>query len=479
MKSAVETLGPTRIKLTVEVPFEELQPAVAAAYRKVAQQVRVHGFRPGKVPPRIIDQQVGRGAVLEEAINEAVPGLYGDAIREQQVDILGHPEIEVTQFTDGEELVFTAEVDIRPEIELPDYDGLPVTVDDAELSDDEVTEQLSGMRERFATLAGVERAAAQGDYVSIDLAATINGEPVEAAVANNLSYEVGGNSLVDGLDDAIVGLSVGESKDFETQLRSGDQGGETANATVTVRSVKEKQVPEIDDDFAQTASEFDTIEELRADVRARMARIKTLTQGVEARDKVLETLLERVEVALPEHMLGDEVAYRKNQLDEQLANAGITKEVYAQSEEKTVEELDQEIEDNAGKAMKAQFVLDAIAKKEELSVDEADITDQIVRRAQQSGMRADEFAQQVVNAGQLGALMSDILRGKALALVMERAKISDASGREIDLDSLTGNDEDDDAALEEIEDEIVAAELDSDDDAIDDEVGDGGPGADE
>jgi trigger factor len=470
MKSAVETLGPTRIKLTVEVPFDELQPAVAAAYRKVAQQVRVKGFRPGKVPPRIIDQQVGRGAVLEEAVNEAVPVLYGEAIREQKVDILGHPEIEVTQFTDGEDLVFTAEVDVRPEIELPDYDGLPVTVDDAEFSDAEITEQLQGMRDRFATLAGVERAAASGDYVSIDLAATIDGEPVEDAAASNLSYEIGGNSLVEGLDDAIVGLSVGDSKEFETQLRSGEQGGQAALATVTVRSVKEKQVPELDDDFAQTASEYDTIDELRADIRERMTRIKALTQGVQARDKVLETLLERVEVPLPEHTLGDEVSYRKSQLDDQLEAAGLTKEAYAQAEDKTAEDLDREIEGHAANAIKAQFVLDAVAKKEELSVDESDITDQIVRRAQQAGMRADEFAQQVVNAGQLGALMSDILRGKALALVMERATITDASGREVDLDALTPRAEDDD----------IAAELDEldgldepDDGAIDDEPGDG------
>jgi trigger factor len=472
MKSAVETLGPTRIKLTVEVPFDELQPAVAAAYRKVAQQVRVKGFRPGKVPPRIIDQQVGRGAVLEEAVNEAVPALYGDAIREQQVDILGHPEIEVTQFTDGEDLVFTAEVDVRPEIELPDYDGLPVTVADAEFSDEEITEQLHGMGDRFATLAGVERAAVSGDYVAIDLAATIDGEPVEDAVANNLSYELGSNSLVDGLDDAIVGLSVGESKEFQTQLRSGDQGGRTAQATVTVRSVKEKQVPELDDDFAQTASEFDTIDELRADIRERMTRIKALTQGVEARDKVLETLLERVEVPLPEHTLGDEVSYRKSQLDEQLAAAGVTKDVYAQSEDKTAEDIDREIAENAANAIKAQFVLDAVAKKEELSVDESDITDQIVRRAQQAGMRADEFAQQVVNAGQLGALMSDILRGKALALVMERATITDASGREVDLDTLTSRGSDEEAVLTEIETaEDEATDL--SDDAIDDEPGDG------
>jgi trigger factor len=503
MKSAVETLGPTRIKLTVEVPFSELEPAVAAAYRKVGQQVRVKGFRPGKVPPRLLDQYVGRGAVLDEAVNEAVPLLYGEAIREQELEIIGHPEIEVTQFTDGEELIFTAEVDVRPEVTLPEYNGLPVTVDDAEPSDQEITEQLQGLQDRFATLAGVERPAASGDYVAMDLAATINGEPVEDASANNLSYEVGGNSLVEGLDDAIIGLSVGESKEFETQLRSGDKGGETATATVTVRSVKEKQVPDLDDEFAETASEFETIDELRANIGERIGRIKTLTQGVEARDKVLETLLDLVDIPLPQHVLGDEVSYRMEQFDEQLESAGLTKETYATAEGKSVDEVDEEIKANAANAIKAQFVLDAIARKEELSVVESDITEQIVRRARQSGVPAEQFAQQVVNSGQLGALMSDILRGKALALVMERAAITDTSGRPVDLDSLTGSGSDvaddledeldeladeldddlddddlDDDLEDELEDELVAAEIlaeagdEADDGAIDDEVGD-------
>jgi trigger factor len=474
MKSAVETLGPTRVKLTVEVPFAELEPAVAAAYRKVSQQLRVKGFRPGKAPPRIVDQYVGRGTVLDEAMNDAVPALYGEAVREQQVNIIGQPQIEVTQFTDGEELVFTAEVDVRPEIDLPDYNGLPVMVDDAEFSDEEVTEQLQGLRDRFATLAGVERPAGAGDYVAIDLAATIDGEPVEDATANNLSYEVGSKGLVDGLDEAITGLSVGESKDFETQLRFGDQGGQTALATVTVRSVREKQMPELDDDFAQTASEFETLDELRANIGERMTRIKTLTQGVQARDKVLETLLEMVEVPLPEHMLSDEVSYRQSQLEEQLAGAGLTKEIYAQSEDKSVEDIDREIEDNAAKAIKAQFVLDAVASKEELGVDEADITDQIVRRAQQSGMRAEDFAQQVVNAGQLGPLMNDILRGKALALVMERAAITDASGRPVDLDALTAPMDDELEVAEQTAEELDEVEDTDDavsDGGIDDEVG--------
>lgn len=438
MNSAVETLGPTRVKLTVEVPFEELQPAVDAAYRKVSQQIRLKGFRPGKVPPRLIDQHVGRSTVLQEAINDALPGLYGDAVRTNEIDILGHPEIEITQLDDGQQLVFTAEVDVRPEITLPDYDGLPVTVEDAEVSEAEVDEQLAGLRERFATLAGVERAAAAGDYVSIDLSATIDGETVEDAGATNLSYEVGSDSLVQGLDDAIVGLSAGESQDFDTQLRAGEHGGESARATVAVRSVKEKQVPEFDDEFAMTASEFETIEELRADIRSRLERVKRLTQGMQAREKVLDALLEQVDVPVPEHTLGDEAAYRKQQFEEQLEAAGLTREAYAEAEGKPVEAIDDELETGARTAIITQFVLDAIARKEELSVAESDLTETIVRRAQQAGVRADEYAQQVVAHGQLGALMTEVLRGKALALLLERAAVTDASGRPVDLDAIGG-----------------------------------------
>jgi trigger factor len=437
MKSAVETLGPTRVKLTVEVPFDELKPSLDSAYKKIGQQVRLKGFRPGKVPPRIIDQYVGRAAVLEEAVNDALPRLYGEAIRDNEVDILGHPEIEVTEFNDGDQLVFTAEVDVRPEIELPDYEGLPVTVDDAEVTDEQVDEQLQGLRERFATLKGVERAVQTGDYVSIDLSATAGGEPIEDATAANLSYEVGSDSLVSGLDDALVGMSAGDSKEFETQLRAGDRGGEAAVATVTVKAVKEKEVPALDDDFAQTASEFDTIDELREDIRERMGRIGRLQQGVQARDRALEVLLERVEVAMPEHVLGDEISYRKQSMDQQLAAAGLTKEAYAEMEGRTPEDIDTDLEDGARNAIRAQFVLDAVARKEELQVAETELTDQIVRRAQQAGIRADQYAQQVVQSGQLGALMSEVLRGKALAHVLEHATITDASGRPVDLDSLT------------------------------------------
>ncbi len=431
-KTAVETLGPTRVKLTVEVPFDELRPSLDAAYRRVAQQVRVRGFRPGKVPPAIIDQQVGRGAVLQEAVNDALPQLYGDAVREQSLEVIGHPEVEVTQFGDGDQLVFTAEVDVRPEFELPDYDGLPVTVEDGEVTDEEVEEQLAGLRERFAVLTGAERPAETGDYVMIDMTADADGEQLDDVAATGLSYEIGSGSLVPGLDEAVVGLSSGESTTFSTTLAD----GRAADVAVTVRSVKAKQVPDLDDEFAQTASEFDTIEELRADVRSRVERVKRLTQGVQARDKALEVLLERVEVPMPEHVLNDEVSYRKQTLEQQLSSAGMTKEAYAEAEGRTVEELDRELEDGAKQAITSQFVLDAVARKEELGVTEADLTDQIVRRAQRMGVAADQYAQQVVQSGQLGSLMAEVLRGKALALVLERAKITDASGREIDLNAL-------------------------------------------
>jgi trigger factor len=437
MKSAVETLSPTRVKLTVEVPFDELKPSLESAYRKIGQQVRVKGFRPGKVPARVLDQYVGRGAVLEEAVNEALPRFYGDAVRENDVDILGHPEIEVTEFNDGDQLVFTATVDVRPEFELPSYEGLPVTVDDAEVDDAKVDEQLQGLRDRFATLKTIERAAQAGDFVSIDLSATIDGAPVEDASATNLSYEVGSDSLVRGLDAAIAGLSAGESKQFETQLRSGDRGGEDAVATVTVRTVKDKEVPALDDDFAQTASEFDTIDELRADLKQRIERIGKMQQGVQARDRVLEVLLERAEVPIPEHVLSDEITYRKQSMEQQLTAAGMTKEQYADMEGRSVEDIDTEIETSAQQAIKAQFLLDAIARKEELGVSEPELTDQIVRRARQNGMRADQFAQEVVNSGQLGSLMSELLRGKALAMLLENATITDTSGRPVDLDELT------------------------------------------
>jgi trigger factor len=436
VKSDLETLNPTRVKLTVEVPFEELKPSLDAAYRKIGSQVTIPGFRKGKVPPRVIDQRFGRATVLDEAVNDALPKFYGEALEANDVSPLGQPEVDVTSFEDGQQLTFTAEVDVRPEFDLPDYDGLEVTVDDAEVTDAEVDEQLDGLRERFATLTGVDRAAADGDFVSIDLSASVAGEAVDDLTAKGLSYQVGQGSLLDGLDEAITGLAAGEKADFPTTLVGGDHAGEEATVTVEVKSVKERELPALDDDFAQTASEFDTLDELRADVRSRVEGMKGVQQGVQARDRVLEAVLAKVEIPLPEGVVKAEIESRNHNLAHQLEAASMTKADFLAAEGQSEEEFDADIDKRTREAMTAQFVLDKVVEKEQLSVNEAELTQHILRTASRYGMGPDQFAQQVVQAGQVPVLVSEVVRGKALALLLEKAKVVDESGRPVDLEAL-------------------------------------------
>jgi trigger factor len=436
VKSDLETLNPTRVKLTVEVPFEELKPSLDAAYKKIGGQVSIPGFRKGKVPPRVIDQRFGRSVVLEEAVNEALPRFYGQAIEENSVKVLGQPEVDVTKLEDGEALTFTAEVDVRPEFEVPDYEGLQVTVEDAEVTDAEMGEQLDGLRERFATLTGVERAAGDGDFVSIDLSAAVGDEAVEELSAKGLSYQVGQGSLLDGLDDAVTGLAAGESRDFPTTLVGGDHAGEEAIVTVTVNSVKERELPGLDDEFAQTASEFDSLEELREDLRARIERMKKMQQRVQARDRVLKALLAKVDIPLPEGVVAAELEGRNHSLQHQLETSGMSKEDFLAAEGQTEEEFDADIDKRTREALTAQFVLDKVVEKEQLSVNEQELSEHIIRTASRFGMGPDQFAQEIVQSGQVPALVAEVVRGKALAAVLERAKVVDESGREVDLQAL-------------------------------------------
>jgi trigger factor len=447
VKSDLETLNPTRVKLTVEVPFEELKPSLDAAYRKIGGQVSIPGFRKGKVPPRVIDQRFGRAVVLEEAVNEALPELYGRAVEENDVQVLGQPEVDVTELEDGQHLTFTAEVDVRPQFDLPDYEGLEVSVDDADVTDAEVEEQVDGLRERFATLTGVDRAAADGDFVSMDLSATVDGQPVDELTAKGLSYQVGSGSLLDGLDEAVTGLSVGESKDFATTLVGGDHAGQEATVPVEVKSVKERELPELDDDFAQTASEFDSLEELRDDVRKRVGEMKAVQQGVQARDRVLEALLAKVDIPLPEGVIKAEIESRNHNLAHQLEGAGMSRDDFLAAEGQTAEEFDADIDKRTREAMTAQFVLDKVVEKEQLSVNEQELTEHIVRSASRYGMGPDQFAQQIVSAGQVPVLVSEVVRGKALALVLEKAVVTDESGRPVDLEALREDAREADAAL--------------------------------
>ena len=436
MKTAVEELTPTRVKLTIEVPFEELKPSLDKAYKELAKQVRLKGFRPGKAPARLIDQYVGRGAVLQEAVNDALPGLYGAAIEEKELFVLGQPEVEVTKLDDGKEFEFTAEVDVRPTFEVPEYEGLPVTVDDAVVTDDEVAEALDNLRDRFATLTTVERPAAEGDTVTIDLSAVIDGEEVEDAATKGYSYEVGTEGAIEGLNEAIVGLSADESKAFPSTLVAGSRQGEEAEVTVAVQSVKVKELPGADDEFAQLASEFDTIEELKDDVRKRLDRQKKMNQVGQARDKALEALLEKVEIPLPESVVDSEKARRNEQLDQQLAYAGLTREAYLAEEEKSAEEFDAELDEAARKAVAGGFILDQLALQEELGVENEELSEYVVTQAMQMNLPPQQLAQYLTENNQIPALVAEVLRSKALNLIVEHVKISDESGNELDLEEL-------------------------------------------
>ena len=340
MKTDVEELSPTRVKLTIEVPFEELKPNVDRAYREVARQVRIPGFRPGRVPPRVIDQRIGRGAVLEQAVQEAVPQLYGKALEENDVFALGQPAVEITKLDDGKELAFTAEVDVRPKFDVPDIDGMPVTVENADVDPDQVEEYIGSLRERFASLKGADRPVETGDFVSIDLSAEADGKAVEDAQASGISYEVGSGRMLDGLDEALVGMSAGESKTFTAELAGGELAGTQADVTVKVDSVKVKELPELDDDFAQSASEFDTLGELRAGTRKQLENMRRAGQAGQARERALDALLARVDIPLPEDLIGREVASRKEALSERLSRSGNTMDEYLEATNQSAEELD-------------------------------------------------------------------------------------------------------------------------------------------
>ncbi|GAA1828197.1 trigger factor [Actinomadura chokoriensis] len=436
MKTDVEELTPTRVKLTVEVPFDELKPNLDKAYKEISQQVRIKGFRPGKVPAPLIDKYVGRGAVLQEAVNDALPELYGRAVEESEIFVLGQPDVEVTELDDGTQFAFTAEVDIRPKFEVPDYDGLEVVVDDAEVTDEQVDETIGNLRERFASLTNAERAAEEGDFASIDLVAKIDGEQVEDASTTGYSYEVGSKSSIEGLDEAITGLAAGEEKTFTSTLAGGEHAGEEAEITVTVQSVKVKNLPDLDDEFAQLASEFDTIDELREDVRTRLGRQVKLQQLSEARDKALEALLEKVDIPLPEKVVEEEIGRRNQQLEQQLQMAGMTKEDYLKEEEKSAEEFDTEVADAARLAVKGGFVLDQLAVQEELGVENEELSEYVVTQAMQMGVQPQQLAEYLTQNNQLPAIVSEVLRSKALNLVVEHVTVKDESGNEIDVEAV-------------------------------------------
>lgn len=442
MKSAVENLTPTRVKLNVEVPFEELKPSIDSAYKTVASQIQVPGFRKGKVPAKLIDQRVGRGYVLETAINEGLNGWYQAAVQESGIRPLSRPEVEITEVpdpsaTDGG-LKFAAEVDVRPEIELPDYAGIKVEVAAAESSDADVDKALDELRGRFGTLKSVERPAVDGDFLTIDITATIDGEEVDSAAG--LSYQVGAGTMLDGLDEAVTGLSADEDAIFNTTLVGGDHGGEEAQVKVVVKAVKERELPEANDDFAQLASEFDTLAELREDLAKQAADSKVVEQGVEARDKVLDKLVELVEVPVPDSVV-----------EEQLEAHFKEGSGHGEGEHDT-EEHREEVRANTARAFQNEIILDAIAEKEEVNVSQNELIDYIVTTASQYGMDPNQFAQIIDQSGQVPMMVSEVRRRKALAVVLGQAEVTDTEGKAVDLsDFVRPGGEEEAAAAEAVE----------------------------
>ena len=418
MKSTIETLSPTRVRLDIEVAYSEMTTHVADAYKKVATQVNIPGFRKGKVPASMIDQRVGRGTVLDEAINAALPDFYGQAAREHTVAVIGRPVVDVKEFVDNEKLVFTVEVDVRPEVTLPDFSKIEVVVDDVTVSDADIDEQIESLRTRFGTLTTVERKIANGDFATLDMNAFINGETVEGGQANDLSYEVGSDKMIPGLDEILIGMAVGETKRFETEL-VGQQEGEKGEVEATVKAVKERELPPVDDAFAKLASEFDTLAELREDFRERLSRVKKMEQGTQARDRLVEKLLADLDIPVPDALVELEV-------NDHLEGEGRLEDAAHRAE----------VDGEVRASLKSDFLLDAIVQTEEVQVTEIELTEYLVRTSQRYGMAPQQFAEELQKAGQISQLVAEVTRAKALASVLGRITVKDASGAVIDLEAL-------------------------------------------
>lgn len=416
--TTVERLSPTRVKLNITVTPDELKPSIAHAYEHIAQSVNIPGFRKGKVPPPIIDQRVGRAEVLNHAVSEGIDRLYRDAAREENLKPLGRPSADITQWPSEKDfsgdLHLSVEVDVRPDFELPKYDGLKLEVEPVAVTPDEVENELENLRSRFGTLVTVDRPAKSGDFVTLDLTATIGGQEVDTA--SNVSYELGSGELIDGIDEALDTLTAGESTTFESNLLGGDHEGEKAQIAVTLLSVKERELPEADDEFAQIASQFDTIGELRADLRTQLEKSKEFQQAIEARDKIVGVLLEKVDLPVPQQLIDDEV-HRHLENENRLED----------------DEHRAEVAESSQKTFRTQILLDAIAEAEEVKVGQNELTAYVVQASQQYGMEPGEFVKILDENGQLPGVVGEIARSKALAVVLGKAKVVDTKGKAVDV----------------------------------------------
>ena len=425
MKISVRNLEPTKVKLTVTVEPEELNPYLDAARKEIAKQVNVPGFRKGHVPGKIIDQRIGFAAVAGEAVNDAVPELYSKALDEKKIRPMAQPEFDVQDVpqsaNDETKLKFTATVERRPDIELPEIDGLEIAISKPEVKDEDVDKRLETLRQRFGTLVGVDRPAAKGDFANIDLTAEIDGETVDSQ--EGVSYELGSNTMLDGLDEALDGLSAGEETTFEGTLEAGEHEGQKAQIKVKVNSVKAEELPELNDEFASEASEFDTLDELKADIRKAAAQDAEGRQATEARDAFIAKLQEGLEIPVPKGV-------KANMVEEQLK--GMTPDP-----EKATKEQKAQAEETVEKDLRDQMVLDALAEKLDVQMSQSDVFNFLASIAQQYGMDPNNFIQAIIKNGQLGSAVQEVGRSKGLLAGMRAVKFT-ADGEVVDLSAFLG-----------------------------------------
>lgn len=427
MTSALEKIDATTVKLTVTLTEEDLKPSMDHAYEHIAQEVQIPGFRKGKVPPRILETRVGKGAIIEHAVNDGLPGWYAEAVEEQGIRPFGQPEVEVVKIPGSEEgfegLEFTAEVEIRPEVELPAAESLTLEVDPIEVSDEDVQQRLDNLRERFGSLKTVDRPVEDGDFTTIDLAAKLDGADIDNV--QGTSYQVGSGNMLEGLDDALVGLSADEETTFEAPLAAGDNAGQVAQITVKVTAVKERELPEVDDDFAQLASEFDTVDELKEDLKAQVSKIKTNNQAVQAREKLIDALRDATDFELPKKVIENEVhshLENENRLEDDEHRAEVTEEAH--------------------NALRAQILLDQLAEDLDIEVQQNELLDYLLNQSRQYGMDPNTFIQQVEQAGQIPAIVAEVARSKATAFALRRTTVKDTAGNAVDLSPVIGSVED-------------------------------------
>ncbi|WP_344069153.1 trigger factor [Microbacterium sediminicola] len=442
--STVEKLSETRVKLLLSITPDELKPSIAHAYEHIAKDVQIPGFRKGKVPAPIIDQRIGRGAVLEHAVNDGLDRFYREAVQAQEVRVLGRPSAEIVEWPNEKDfsgdLKVEIEVDVRPEITLPEFAGLTLEVDALEVDDAAVDAELDKLRARFGTLITVDRPAATGDFVELDLVATIEGNEIDRA--EGVSYEVGSGELLEGIDEAIDSLTAGEDTTFRSKLVGGDHAGEEAEVAVSVKSVKERELPEADDDFAQIASEFDTIAELRESLQSRAGEQGGFEQSAAAREKFIELLLEQVEIPVPAGLVEDEV------------NNHLESEGRLEDDEHRAE-----VTEASEKQFRTQMLLDTLAESLDVQVSQDELTQYLMQSAAQYGMAPQDFVNALQQNNQLPAMVGEVARSKAVVVALRTVSIVDTNGAAVDLSIYLGTDEDEAEAEEEVveeAEEIVA-----------------------